>query len=282
MRWSAVTLDEGHPGLDELLADIGEAGRRVAEICPGGGAAGNLSVLVGWPVEIAGRFPVEESIALDQPAPALAGKLVIATGSGCRLRDLLGDPAANLGVVAVDAGGVGARLCTSPGRRFERLTTELNSHLAVHGDQAPSTDFLALVHAQPLHLTYLSHVAAYRDEDVLNRRLARWEPETIISLPEGIGVIPFEVPGSAELMAATILALRSHPIAVWSKHGVIARSGQSIGRAVDLIEYAETAATFEYLDLVAGGRADGLTTDELAAIADAFFVETDVVGPDRR
>ena len=103
-------------------------------------------------------------------------------------------------------------------------------------------NFHALVHAQPPYLTYLSHVAAYQDEAYLSRHLLRWQPETIIQMPEGIGPIPFIVPGSSELVAATVESLRQHQITVWSKHGVLSRSDASVMHACDLIEYAEAAA----------------------------------------
>ena len=52
-----------------------------------------------------------------------------------------------------------------------------------------------VVHAQPPHLVYLSHIPACRDEGHLDRRLMRWEPETIVNLPTGVGLLPFMVPG---------------------------------------------------------------------------------------
>jgi rhamnulose-1-phosphate aldolase len=45
---------------------------------------------------------------------------------------------------------------------------------------------------------------------------------------------------------------------LWSKHGVMARSDVSVTRAVDRIEYAETAARYEYMDPSGGGRADAV------------------------
>ena len=51
---------------------------------------------------------------------------------------------------------------------------------------------------------------------------------------------------------------------------MLARSDGSVRRAVDLIEYAETAARFEYLNLAGGGRAAGLSLEELRAIIHAF------------
>ncbi len=33
------------------------------------------------------------------------------------------------------------------------------------------------------------------DEGHLNRRLMRWEPEMIVNLPAGVGLLPLMVPG---------------------------------------------------------------------------------------
>ena len=220
-----------------------------------------------------------ERIDLPVAAPHLAGHRVIVTGSGRRLRDIAADPAANLGVVVVDQGGATGLLHTAHGRLFERLTSEWNSHLAVHEDTVArtGTDFHAVVHAQPPHIVYLSHVPAYRDEAYLNARLLRWEPETIINLPQGVGYVGFHVPGAPELMTGNVESLRTHRIVLWAKHGVMARSDVSVRRAVDRIEYAETAARYEYMDLVAGGRAEGLTTEEIRTVVDTFGVVTDIV-----
>ena len=265
-----------HPGLDDLLAEIGDAGERLNDIGACEGAAGNISVAVGWPLHLGARFPLTEPIKLPQPAPALAGKVVIATGSGCRLRDLRLDPGGNLGLVMIDPGGETGVLHTAPQRRFRSITSEFNSHLAVHDDQLARTagEFNALIHAQPPHITYLSHVAEYRDQKRMNRRLMRWEPETIVQLPEGVGVLPFILPGSPDLMRATVAGLRDHQVVVWSKHGVMARSAVSVRGATDRIDYVEAAAQYEYLNLLNGGLADGLSKDELRQVVASLGIKT--------
>jgi rhamnulose-1-phosphate aldolase len=274
-----VPVKEPFPELGEILASIGEAGRRVAAIDAGEGGAGNISVCIGWSIEIRRQFPVTEEIPLPVPAPHLAGRRIIVTGSGRRLRDLATDPPANLGVVLVNPGGDTGTLHTSPRRLFDRLTTEWNSHLGVHDDTIARADtsLHAVVHAQPPHLVYLSHVPEYRDEAYFNRRLLRWEPETIINLPQGVGLLPFMVPGSARLMEANVASLRTHRIVLWGKHGVMARSNVSVTRAVDRIEYAETAARYEYMDLLVGQRAEGLSLGEMREVVAAFDVRTTVV-----
>jgi rhamnulose-1-phosphate aldolase len=270
-----MSLTAPYPEFEEIITSIGEAGLRLSEIEATEGAAGNISVYIGWPVEPRRRFPLEETIDLPQAAPELAGGVFLVTGSGRRLREIQTDPMANVGCLVVDKEGQTARLYTSPRRLFTRLTSEFNSHLAVHHDQVVrnGTNFHAVVHAQPLHLTYLSHVPAYRDEIYLNRNLLRWQPEAIVNLPEGLGMVPFLVPGSADLMAATVESLRTHRVVIWAKHGVMARSDVSVKRAADRIEYAETAARYECLNLANGEKAEGLTADEVRAICQMLGIQ---------
>ena len=270
-----MPIDAPYPELDELMTLIGEAGERLSEIEASEGAAGNISVYMGWPIDPRRRFPIVETIELPVPLPELAGGAFLVSGSGRRLREIIHDPAANLGFVAVDEGGRTGRLYTSPRRLFARLTSEFNSHLAVHADQVKctGTNFLAIIHAQPPHLTYLSHVARYRDESYLNRHLLRWQPEMIVNLPEGLGSVPFQLPGSPELMAATVESLRTHRVIVWCKHGVMARSDQSVKRAADRVEYAETSARYEFMNLANGEQGEGLTDAEIRAICAAFNIQ---------
>ncbi|MBV5336504.1 MAG: class II aldolase/adducin family protein, partial [Deltaproteobacteria bacterium] len=238
-----------YPEIDDLLEMMGETGKSLSEIDASEGAAGNISVCLRWQIEPRSRFPFVEPIELSQAVPELAGAAFLVSGSGRRLREIIDEPVAHIGCIVVDEGGRTGKLYTAHRRRFERVTSEFNSHLAVHYDQVLSsgTNFHALVHAQPPHVTYLSHVPRYQNETYLNTHLFRWQPETIMTLPEGIGFVPFCVPSSAELMADTVESMRQHRIVLWAKHGLMARSDVSVKRAGDRIEYIEAAAKYEYL-----------------------------------
>ncbi len=271
-------LQEPYPELDDLLGMMGEAGHHLAEIEASEGAAGNISVCLRWPIEPRTRFPVVGEIKLPQTVPELAGATFLVTGSGRRLREVIDEPTAHIACIVVNVGGETGRLYTSYHRRFERVTSEFNSHLAVHHNQILSSgsNFHAIIHAQPMHLTYLSHIPRYQDEQYLNTHLLRWQPETIVNLPEGIGFIPFRIPGSPELMAANVEALGHHRVVIWAKHGVMARAEVSVKRAADRIEYAETAAKYEYLNLSAGEVGEGLSTDEIRSICRTFNVQQNI------
>ena len=260
--------------LDDWIASLTEAGYRMSKIGASEGAAGNLSVCLDAEVELEPRFPVGKPYRLPVDVPGLAGKTVLVTGSGRRLRDLKQAPYENIGAVVISADGQNGRLYTAACCRFSRPTSEFNTHLAVHQDQmqrSPSAN-LALIHAQPFYITYLSHLEDYQEEGMLDRQILRWQPEAIINFPHGIGVLPFQIPGSNELMEASVAALRTQELIVWSKHGILARSANGFEHAVDLIEYAETAARYEYLNLMLEERASGLTPSELEKIAKAFGV----------
>ena len=266
--------DVTRPTIEEYLANMGAAGRRICDIDASEAGAGNISICLDELPRVREVFPLSERIELPLAAPALAGRTLLVTGSGRRLRQIGDDPLAAVGAVIVEADGVHAELLTSPRRQFERLTSEFNSHLAVHDDQVGrrGLPFHAVVHAQPPHLTYLSHIPAYRDNTKMNQSILRWEPESIVALSEGIGVLEFMVPGSAELMAANVRGLQDFQIVLWSKHGVMARSDLSVTRAVDRIEYAETGAKYEHMNLTAGGLGEGLSPEEIRAVADAFGI----------
>ena len=271
-------LQEPYPELDDLLEMMGEAGYHLAEIEASEGAAGNISVCLRWPLELRTRFPVVNDIELPKAVPELAGATFLVSGSGRRLREIIDDPTSNIACILINEDGLTGKMYTSYHRRFDNVTSEFNSHLAVHYDQILSsgTNFHAIIHAQPMHLTYLSHIPRYQAEQYLNTHLLRWQPETIINLPEGIGFIPFRLPGSAELMAGNIESLRTHRVVIWAKHGVMARSDVSVKRAADRVEYAETAAKYEYLNLCVGEVGEGLSVDEVRAICAKFNVQQNI------
>ena len=189
-------LNPPHPELDDLLHMMGEAGRHFADIEASEGAARDISVCMRWPVESRSRFPVAGDIKLPQPIPELVGETFLVSSSERRLREIIDDPTANMACVIVNEGRQTGKLYASLHRRFEYVTSEFNSHLAVHYDQmlATGTIFHAIIHDQPMHLTFLSHIPHYQNEQYLNTHLMRWQPEMIVNFPDGIGFIPFCVP----------------------------------------------------------------------------------------
>lgn len=221
---------------------------------------------------------MQSELRLPQSVPELAKATFIVSGSGRRWHELHDGPTAHLACLVINEGGKTARLFTSYQPRFERLTSEFNSHLAVHYDQMTSNDtnFHAVIHAQPIHLTYLNHIPRYQNEESLNKQLLHRQPETIVNLPEGIGFIPLHIPGSQELMANNMECSRTHRIVIWAKYGLTARSDVSVKRAADHVENAETAAKYKYLNVQVGEVGEMLSAAEIRAICNTFNVKQNI------
>jgi rhamnulose-1-phosphate aldolase len=254
-----------------IVQDIGEAGVQMTSLEATEGSAGNISIFVRELRNLTEEFTARGEITLPETTPELGNTWLIVTGTGRRLRDVSKCPEQNLVVLNIQEGGTKAIWYAATDLR---PSSEWNSHLAVHADQVKRLDvsYNAVVHAQPHYLTYLSHHPAYATSDKLNQRLLRWEPETIMTFPEGLGLIPFHVPGSAQMMRDTVDYLRNYRVVIWQKHGVVARSYKSATHAADLVEYAETSARYEVLNLRLGMPAYGLTNDEIRAVCVDFNI----------
>jgi rhamnulose-1-phosphate aldolase len=153
----------------------------------------------------------------------------------------------------------------------------LNTHLALHCRHAERNGPIhTVIHAQPLHLTFLSHLEDCRDTMGMNTHILRWHSELIPLLYDGVGVAPFLVPGSDALMEATLELSERHRVIVWSRHGAISRVSGSVKRACDLIEYAETGARYEFMNLQIGGKAEGISIQDLRNLCKEIGVEQTV------
>jgi rhamnulose-1-phosphate aldolase len=244
---------------ESIVAQLGEVGQRMTALNAAEGAAGNMSVWTRALTDMPEMFAKQKLIDLPEPTPALVGGWLVVSGSGRRLRDIAADPAATLCVLHVESDTT-ALLYAAPGMR---PTSELNSHLLIHNAHVAEHDIAqhAVLHAQPPYLTYLSH-ALPPDANLFSRRFLRWQPETIMTFPHGVGVLPFETPGSHAQAAATAEAMHIYSAVVWARHGVIVRD-EDVRHTADLIEYAEAAAHYEYLNVQAGEPSSGLSDDEL-------------------
>jgi rhamnulose-1-phosphate aldolase len=249
--------------LRQITDDLAAAGEQLTVLGACEGAAGNASVITDEDVDV--PLPSTGVIELPVDATPLAGLSLVLTASGARLRDIGRRPHRSLVVLHITDRST-AELRAEPG---VRPSSEWGSHLAVHA-RCWRAGRHAVVHAQPHHLTMLSHLPACASSEWLTERLLRWEAETTIAFPEGLSRLAFMVPGSAELVAATADALADRRLVVWAKHGVVVRHDTGAVAAADLIEYAEAAARYELHNLALGAPASGFTEDERAAIDRAF------------
>lgn len=69
--------------------------------------------------------------------------------------------------------------------------------------------------------------------------------------PEGVGVVPWMMPGGADIALATCELMKEYPAAVWAHHGLFC-SGPDFDTAFGLMHTIEKAAEICVLALSAG------------------------------
>ena len=178
---------------------------------------------------------------LGVAAPSLAGSLLLVTGSGRYLKNASAAPERELGIVELSPEGDAWRLVWGFAEGG-RPTSELPSHVLNLSVRSEATGGACrvLYHAHPSHLVAMTALVPLTDRDV-TLRLWRAMTECVIACPRGLGVVPWAVPGSAELAEASSELFRTYDAVVWAQHGLFA-SGDGFDEALGLVHAVEKAA----------------------------------------
>ena len=149
-------------------------------------------------------------------------------------------------------------------------TSELPSHLAVHDRLiAAGSNYRATVHTHPIELVAMSHNKAFLKKDVLSTLLWSMIPETKAFCPLGLGVVPYQLPGSNALADATLRELEEYDVVLWEKHGVFAK-GVDVMDAFDQIDVLSKSALIYAVARQMGFEPDGMTQEQMAEMSRAF------------
>ncbi len=204
--------------------------------------AGNISCII--PHAEAVKFfdinQVKKSFDLDMNASELAGKIFLITATGTYFRKLHYNPARGLGVVRVSEGGNRLELIWG----FEgdnSPTSEIRMHLMGHRARLKADpNHKVIMHTHATNTIVMSAMDNL-DEKAFTAALWRMHSECIILFPDGIGLLPWMIPGTHEISTATAEKLAEFRLVVWPLHGLIG-TGSSIDEAMGLIEAVEKTA----------------------------------------
>ncbi|MCR5716356.1 MAG: rhamnulose-1-phosphate aldolase, partial [Lachnospiraceae bacterium] len=144
-----------------------------------------------------------EWIDIGASVPDLAGEFFLVTGTGKYFRNIIVDPEACIGIIEVDPQGEKYRI------RWGFVegglpTSELPTHLLNHAVKKRVTNgkHRIIYHAHTTNVIALSFVLPLKDE-VWTRELWEMATECPVVFPEGIGVIPWMVPGGRDIAIET-------------------------------------------------------------------------------
>lgn len=234
-------------------------------------SAGNISADV---TPLLKHPPSRGRAGLDLPVamPVLAGRRFLVTATGSRFREVATAPEDKICLVEVSADG--DRVSWNGlvwNARDVRPTSELASHLAIYAALLEhGSGSRAILHTHATHLATLSHLRRCADSDELNRLLWSTHPEAKIFAPRGATVLPYLLPGSAELGAATARAIRRGADTVlWRYHGCIAHAPDP-ATAFDRVHVLDKAAKMVLMCLATGEEWEGLDPGQLAELFARF------------
>lgn len=260
---------EGRPA---LAAEVWKVAETASYLWQKGWAernGGNITINITEYVdeEMRSMTPISEVKPINDELLNLKGCWFYCKGTNKRMRDLAKSPMENGSIIRI----------TDDCRGYEIVadhpvlpTSELPSHLSVHNYLIGiGSDYKASLHTHPIELVALSHNKEFLKKDVATHMLWSMIPETKAFCPRGLGITPYNLPGSVKLADATIEALSDYDVVMWEKHGVFAVD-YDIMAAFDQVDVLNKSAQIYIAARNMGFTPDGMSDEQMEEMTKAF------------
>ena len=205
--------------------------------------------------------------------PLLAGQWFVVTGSGKYFRHVQHAPEDCLAIIELDEKGENYRIRWGL-VHGGRPTSELPSHLMNHEvkQRIGQTDVRVIYHSHPANTIALSFLLP-PDDEVFTKTLWGMISECVVVFPDGIGVLPWMVPGSREIAVATSELMAKYDVVIWCQHGIFC-AGKDLDTAFGLTHTVEKAAEIFIKVRSAGGNtANAISMENIHRLEKAFLVK---------
>lgn len=272
----AVSILNQSEALRHAILDVAEVAQYIWQKGWGERNGGNITLNVTDYMSNLAYAPMDVPVvSLPIALPHIAGRFFYVKGTQRRMRDLARMPMDNGCIIRMNDEGTAYQYIAD---QVIAPTSELPSHLMVQDYLSKSgSAYRATLHTHPLELVALSHLPEFLDDSERPNHLTRtlWSmiPETLAFAPLGLGIVPYEVPGSLELANATLQQIHDYDVTLWEKHGVFA-VGTDIMDAFDQVDVLNKAARI-YLDACATGqRPTGMTMQQMQQVQTIFSLPT--------
>lgn len=236
---------------------------------------GNLSYRIK-PEEVEsvkGYFSPKEWREIGTSVPKLAKEYFLVTGSGKFFRNVSIKPEDSLCIIELDEKGENYRIVWGL-VNGGKPTSELPSHLMNHEVKMLATGgkHRVIYHAHTTNVIALTFVLPLEDK-VFTRELWEMATECPVVFPEGIGVVPWMVPGGRDIAVATSRLMEKYNVAIWAHHGMFA-SGEDFDLTFGLMHTVEKSAEIlvKMLSMQPSKR-QTITTQDFRDLAKDFNVE---------
>jgi rhamnulose-1-phosphate aldolase len=260
---------DGRPQLEKTVGDIAEVAGYLWQNGWAERNGGNITVNITDQVddEIRKMPAISEVKKIGAKLSSLKGCYFYCKGTGKRMRDLARWPMQNGSVIRIlddcESYEIIADEPVMP-------TSELPSHLTVHNHLIETgSDYKATLHTHPIELVAMSHNKQMMGKDVLTKLLWSMIPETKAFCPLGLGIVPYQLPGSVKLADETLAQLEEYDVVMWEKHGVFAK-GKDIMDAFDQIDVLSKSAKIYVNSKAMGFEPEGMSEAQMKEMSEAF------------
>ncbi|HIW13983.1 MAG TPA: rhamnulose-1-phosphate aldolase [Firmicutes bacterium] len=205
--------------------------------------------------------------------PGLGGEYFLATGSGKFFRHVARCPEENVCLLELDKAGENYRIVWGL-TKGGKPTSELPSHLMNHEvkKRVSGGRHRVIYHAHCTNLIALTFVLPL-DDKVFTRELWEMATECPVVFPDGVGVVPWMVPGGRDIAVATSRLMETYDVAIWAHHGAFA-SGETFDLTFGLLHTVEKSAEILCKVLSMGGhKRQTIQPDEFRSLARDFGVQ---------
>lgn len=230
---------------------------------------GNITINITKHIddEIKAMPAISEVKSIGITLPHLKGNYFYCKGTNKRMRDLARQPMQNGAIIRI------LNDCASYVIIADEAvmpTSELPAHLSVHNWFIKTgRPYRASVHTHPIELVAMTHYDKFLKKDVLTNLLWSMIPETKAFCPRGLGIIPYQLPGSNALADATIRELNDYDVVMWEKHGVFAVD-TDVMAAFDQIDVLNKSAQIYIAAKSMGFEPAGMTKEQMKEMSIAF------------
>lgn len=230
--------------------------------------SGNISILLED--NAADSLTPSRVFALGFEAAALAGRVMLVTGTGKYFKNMVHDPENGMGVIRISADGKSAQLLwgLSDGTG---CTSELATHLLAHETRLKcDPQSRVVMHSHPPFIVAMSHMIE-ADDRKFTRALWEMCTESILVFPEGVGALPWMPCGTEAIGRATAEKLLHFRLVIWALHGIYG-TGRTMDETFGLIETVEKAAQV-YMLTADRQRVNFIGDDGLRKLAESFHLD---------
>lgn len=212
----------------------------------------------------------DEWIPTQVHVPNLANEFFLVTGSGKYMRNVILSPEDNLAIAEVDSTGDNYRVVWGL-ESGGRPSSEFPSHLMNQSiKKSQSETFRVIYHAHPVNVVALTFILPLEDA-AFTREIWGRMTECPVIFPEGIGVVPWMVPGGWEIALASGEKMKEFNIVVWAHHGLFC-AGSDFDQAYGLMETVEKSAEISVKVRSMGTPIHEIPREGYTKLAEAFQI----------